>query len=354
MYDLAPSLEHPTARLHLEQLIRPGIDPALFVGDILSLSRMSAAFAASCPPPWPAPGLQLTPEIHYRSEQWFPLDRIRTIFQRFYRTAFRFLPIQTSTPFAAAASWASVVAEFPPFLTGITTPAALLERLLTDSELRTRFLFWSFMPIRFYGNSFDRYPGQADVIGTWLGERKRDAERLSCLDAACGDGAASYGLARLFLHRGWQPGTFAIEGWTLDPLEVWSAAHAAFPHDLRREKDFRSWVAPVFAANAHASIRFRTTDLLNSSRASENGAGFNLILCNGLLGGPIINRPEELGCVVRSLASLLRPGGLLLAADHFHGGWKRTIPEGRLGDLFMSCGLVVEKAGEGLAGVKGQ
>ena len=85
---------------------------------------------------------------------------------------------------------------------------------------------------------------------------------------------------------------------------------------------------------------------------SKGEAQFDLILCNGLLGGPIVNSETDLTWVARNLAALLRPGGLLLAADRFHGGWKKNIPKETLGDVFKRCGLVVSEAGEGIVGLK--
>jgi hypothetical protein len=49
---------------------------------------------------------------------------------------------------------------------------------------------------------------------------------------------------------------------------------------------------------------------------------------------------------------MLRPGGVLLAADRFHEGWKRNIPGETLGDVFKACGLEVIEAGEGPGGLK--
>jgi len=47
---------------------------------------------------------------------------------------------------------------------------------------------------------------------------------------------------------------------------------------------------------------------------------------------------------------MLAPGGMLLVADRFHGGWKKNIPGEILGDAFRANGLSVTQAGEGLSG----
>jgi SAM-dependent methyltransferase len=349
MFRFTPSLDPPTVRNHLQLLIKPEIDASLFKNDIRRMARMFTVFVASCPPPWPAPGLALTPEDHYQSELWLPLAHIRPAFQRLYRTALGYPPILSSTPFAVAASWAAIASSYLAVYNVSVNPALLLERVVTDASLRAKFLLWSFLPARFYGNSRERYPAQTAFVGAWLAERKKTYEPLRVLDAACGDGAGTYGLARLLLDQGWPPDAFGIEGWTIEPLEVWAAAHACFPHDPRREELFRSWAAPVFQRGAERALLFRRMDL---QKSSENTSCFDLILCNGLLGGPIIHQEANLRRVAENLAALLRPGGILLAADHFHGGWKKNIPKETLGDAFKRCGLIVGEAGEGIGGLK--
>ena len=101
--------------------------------------------------------------------------------------------------------------------------------------------------------------------------------------------------------------------------------------------------------------RFCSGPLFGSSlphRESDVGSRFNLILCNGLLGGPIIHEKEQLDRAVGNLARLLTPGGILLAADNFHGGWKQKCPQKNLRALFELYGLKSFQAGEGVGGLK--
>jgi len=350
MIRFAPSLDPGDARCRLDTLIPSHLDPSPFQPALRRLQRMSDAWAAFCPPPWPAPGLCLTPEIHYQSELWFPLAELQPVFERFHRAALGHGPLTGEGPLADAASWAGAAAALPPYLSDCTTPARLLSRLLGDGEARRRYLFWSGMPKRFYGGAVNRYPHQAAVIRRWLLQRTgRSEQPLRCLDAACGDGAATYGLARLLLDHGVAQEDFRVEGWTIDPLEVWAAAHCAFPHDPPRQEAFRRWSAPVFASGAERSLVFRQVDLLAMPRDRQR---FDLILCNGLLGGPIINKREEIRRIVDDLAALLMPGGVVLAADSFHGGWKQKCPHREVQALFASAGLVPFEAGEGIGGLK--
>ena len=348
MFAFTPSLDSGEAATNLAKLLTPRIEPAFFRYAVPRLTRMFAAAVNSSSPPWPASGLNVTREINYQSELWLPLEIIRPVFERFYSLSLTYPPVFSSTPFTDGTSWAAIVSAMPAFFGHSADPARLLERLVTDEILRLKFLIWSFMPQRFYGDGCDRYPGQTDFLHEWLGSRRRGPGQLRCLDAASGDGAATYGLAGILLMCGWMPEQFAIEGWTLDPLEAWTAAHATFPHDPDREALFRKRTALLFDHTAARSMIFRQADLLQSPVASS---GFDVIKCNGLLGGPIVNRCSLIRTIVANLVLMLRPGGILLAADRFHGGWKRNIPGETLGDVFVSCGLEVVEAGEGPAGV---
>jgi len=355
MFSFSPSLDSRAAAANLAKILSPGIQPHVFRNDIRRLRSMFNAYRNACPPPWFACNLAITPETHYQSELWLPLTLIKPVFERFYRTALTYPPVLSSTPLNSSASWAGVVAALPSFFDCSADPSTLLEQLLSDDDLRLQFLCWSFMPRRFYGNGSDRYPAQAECIRNWLALRQQKESQLRCLDAACGDGAATYGLVRLLLQQGWQPERFAVEGWTLDPLEVWAAAHARFPHDPTRQLEFRASISSLFSGGAQQRIIFRAMDVEDSHSNqifTTNRTDFDLIVCNGLLGGPIINQPHRIGTIVRNLADLLRPDGLLLAADHFHGGWKKSTTGEALGKVFRSCGLKVIEAGEGLGGIK--
>ena len=354
MFAFTPSLDHGDARRTLATLIKPHLSPLLFKNRIQRLERLNSAYLACSAPPWPAPGLCVTPEIHYQSELWLPLDGLRPHFYHLYRRALAYPPILSSTPFTDHPSWAGLVAGFPSFLSQSANPAELLGLLQSDDELRTKFLFWSFMPERFYGDGGDRYPRQTVMIAEWLRRRPHSNRRLRCLDAASGDGAGTYGVARLLLELGWTPDRFEIEGWTLEPLEAWAAAHSVFPHDPLREVGFRRWCLPVFEQKAQHSVLFRARNLDHDIPSQDNSATchkFELIICNGLLGGPIINRPDEMRRIVSQLGRMLTPGGLLLAADHFHGGWKQKCPQQELRALFEMNGLTAVAAEEGIAAI---
>jgi SAM-dependent methyltransferase len=155
-------------------------------------------------------------------------------------------------------------------------------------------------------------------------------------------------LARLLLDSGVPAQYSLLEGWTLEPLEVWAAAHGRFPHDPPREALFREETGACFEQGFDKAIRFCCADILGPPEAEP----FDLILCNGLLGGPIIHERCKMNAIVRNLADLLAPGGVLLAADHFHGGWKQKCPQQELRASCELNGLMTTDAAEGVAALK--
>lgn len=329
----------------LHSLLSPAPGADRFRTALHRLHTRFHIYAATCPEPLPAPGLIVTPEIRIQSELYLPIASVSAVFNRLYCAALTYPPILSSTPFHRAMSWADVFQSLPAQFQFSANPAYLLEALLSDSELMTEFLFASFLPRRFYGG-FGRYPLQRRYIGKWL--RGRSVPELRCLDIACGTGEDSYALANAVMEEGFDAAQVHIEGWTIEPLEVWAASHRRFPHDRQREALFRQQSAGIFERGYDACISFRTVDLLQAPLT----APFNLIMCNGLLGGPIINEPGILVQSVRRLSALLAPGGMLLAADSFHGGWKRQCPQTSLRALFEEYGLVSFEAGEGIGGLK--
>ena len=352
MLSLSPSLDDRDAYEHLDLLVTHCRTASLCCSSIRRLHERFQIYAATCPVPLPAPGLIITPEIRRQSELYLPLADVVAVFNRLYQAALTYPPLFESSPFHNVLSWADVFAALPPHFQFSANPARLLVELLNRPELLTEFLFASFLPRRFYGG-FRRYPRQREFVRSWL--NWRTDKSLRCLDAASGTGEDSYGLALLLLENGHQPAEFRIEGWTIERLEVWAAAHARFPHDPERETAYRLETETVFTCKAADRIRFRTVDLREPALvppSPEERAAFDLILCNGLLGGPILHDLHEVQRVVTGLAGLLAPGGILLAADSFHGGWKQKHPQDWLRVQFESVGLAVCPAGEGLCAVR--
>jgi SAM-dependent methyltransferase len=340
MYPELPAVESDA----LDTLINP-VDKERFQSTIRRLDKLFNIYAGTCPVPLPAPGLIITAEIRSQCELYLPISGVAAAFSRLYSDALSYQPILSSTPFHNAMSWADTFAALPAQFQISANPARLLESLLDDHELLIRFMFASFLPDRFYGNR-GRYPEQQIFIREWLASQ--NSETLHCLDAACGTGEESYGLAGLLSEEGLLPERIRIDGWTLEPLEVWAASHRRFPHDRQHEIRLRQATSPLLEQGFAECIHFDSVDLT----AFQSDARFDLILCNGLLGGPIIHDTARLDHIVGTLARLLEPGGMLLAADHFHGGWKQKCPQHKLRALFEQYGLNFFEAGEGIGGLK--
>ena len=321
-------------------------DAARFQVDLQRLHRAFGVYAATSPQPLPAPGLAISPEIRLQSELYLPIDNLRRLFYRLYRHVLSHTPIFASSPFHASLSWADCYAGLPAWLQFSANPAVLLERLLDDYELLVRFVFHSFLPSRFNGAGFGRYRAQ---LG-WLRQRLvAQSGPVRVLDAACGSGEGSWELLELLAITGRLPEQAQVEGWTLEPLEVWAAQTCCLPHDPLREQSYQARVQPLLAQGWEARIRFQAVDLLGNL---SSGQRFDLILCNGLLGGPLVHQLSEMRRISVLLDELLQPGGILLAANQFHEGWKKQVPESILAELFRDQGLQVEQAGEGVAGIK--
>ena len=344
----------------LDTLLTIDINKNRFQSALRRLHTLFRVYACTCPVPLPAPGLIVTPEIRTQCERYLPISEVAAAFNHLYSAALTYPPIFSSTPFHNSLSWADTFSALPVQFQFSANPARLLESLLDDSRLLTRFLFVSLLPGRFYGG-IGRYPRQQKFVREWLTTRK--GRTLYCLDAACGTGEETYGLALLLSEQGFSPEAIRIDGWTLEPLEVWAATYLLFPHDRRREALLRGATFALFQRGYGRRISFRCQDILKSPTQSplfretvDRQAGenrpFDLILCNGLLGGPIIHEKVQLNRAVGNLSQLLAPGGILLAADNFHGGWKQKCPQTELRASFETCGLKYVEPGEGIGGIK--
>ncbi len=295
-------------------------------------------------------GLAITTEMRAVTNLLLPQEELSRAFQRLLRLALTCDASLEGTPLQTAASWPDCLERLePPFREA--NPARLLAKLAADGEFRLCFLFSLFVPRR-HGASADRYPGQGDFLTRRLGTTGESRGRvLQCLDAACGAGEGTYGLARLLLKTGLPPGSFQVTGSSRDPLEIFAAIHGFFPHDPQRQEAFRRLREELHSAGALEHLRFTAADLTTRTAGNET---FDIILCNGILGGPFMHERQTLERVVAGLVGRLAAGGIILAADRFHDGWKRVAPPAMLGGILASRGLSVVAAGEGIAGIRAE
>jgi len=310
------------------------------------LDERFRSFAGCCPAPQWAPGLILQGELRSQHELYLPMDEIVPAFAHLCRTSCLY-PVDTDTiSLFSAGSWPDFLSrlQFAPF---IFNPAVLLRRLATEEALRHAFLHALFIP-RSYGGSFGRYPLQNAFLAAWLADaRERLSASLTILDAACGCGEGTYEAGETVLEQGYVREATRVDGTTLEPLELLSAAFGYYPNDPGRAALFKSMVGPFLDAGGGMMVRFSREDIRNHS---EQGAGYDVILCNGLLGGPLLHGRDQLARAIGSLLSRLKPGGILLVADCFHQGWKKE--QGEIISLLRDNMLEIVAAGEGVAGIK--
>jgi SAM-dependent methyltransferase len=291
-------------------------------------------YAGCYPLPFWAPGLVLTAEMRSLSEALFPISRVSAVFELLLRRGCRFAPLLSGCYLHSSASWLDLLQRFRPGLRH-ADPSVILRELAADPQQRMRFLFALLLPHHF-GGAFDRYPGQSLWLAAWLREHIGALDgRIRALDSACGSGEGTYGLAELICAAGFRGEDCAVHGSTLEPIELFAGAHAFFPHDPDRERDYRGRVAPLMARSDAPAMEF----YLDEVGSAAGGERYHVILCNGLLGGPLLHEPGELARSVAALASRLLPGGVLLAADRFHAGWRLRVPAERLRHLMREQGL---------------
>jgi len=332
------------------------LDRLLITGPLQSpeltrrIDRLAADFRsyADCYPlPLWAPGLALTAEMRGLTEALFPMAPVRAAFRHLLTMGCRFAPFLEGTYLGSSASWLDLLHRFRPQL-GCADPAATLRELACDPGKRMRFLFALLLPHHF-GGTFDRYPVQSQWLAQWLrGNVTSLGGCLRALDSACGSGEGSYGLVELIGAAGFQGKGCVVHGSTLEPIELFAAAHAYFPHDPERAAEYRSRVTPLLTGRDAVAMEF----YLDEVGAIGGEGNYQLILCNGLLGGPLLHEPAELERAISALASRLAPGGVLLAADRFHAGWHLRVPATKLRSLMWAHGLSPLEIGEGVGGRK--
>lgn len=339
-----PTLDRAEAAARLDRLLVGGPlrDPRLS----RRIERLADAFqgyAGSYPLPLWAPGLVLTAEMRSLTEALFPISEIRRVFDALLRRGCRFPPLLSWTYLYGSASWLDLLQRLSPQVPS-ADPAVLLRELAQDPERRCAFLFALFLPPH-YGGAFDRYPEQSRWLSGWLRENEERLKgRIRALDSACGSGEGTYGLAESVSQAGFEAAGSEVHGSTLEVFELFAAAHARFPHDPKREAEYRLRVAPLLGSGP--ALRFYLDEV-----GSGAGPGdYDVILCNGLLGGPLLHEPGALRRSVASLAARLRTGGVLLAADRFHAGWKLKVPAEKLRALMRDQGLTLLDVPEGVAG----
>ena len=341
-----PTLDREEALRRLDRLLVGGsILDAGLAGSIERLARAFQSYADCYPLPLWAPGLVVDNEMRSLTEALFPISQVRSVFDLLLRRGCRFPPLLYGTYLYSSASWLDLLQRLRPQLSS-ANPAETLRELAQDGAARTRFLFALLLPHHF-GGGFDRYPLQSLWLADWLKLRAGSFQvGIRVLDSACGSGEGTYQLAELLGAAGLSGKGCLVHGSTLEPMELFAAAHLFFPHDRNRESDYRGRVAPLFTRQDAPRLEF----YLDQVGYGPSREPYHLVLCNGLLGGPLMHDPDELAGAIRALAARLAPGGVLLAADRFHAGWRLRVPAEKLRALMQANGLTPLEVPEGIAG----
>lgn len=344
----APTTDAVELQRRLQLLLLPGsLLDAPLARSIDRLARSFARYAASYPLPLWAPGLVTDNEMRGLTEALLPMAEIRPAFDRLLRSGCRFSPLLSGCYLDSSACWIDFLQRLQPPLP-LANPAVILSRVAEDDQARQRFLFSLMLPHHF-GGGFDRYPLQSQWLSVWLRERvKSFGWGIRILDSACGSGEGTYQVAELLREAGYSGTVCQVHGSTLEEIELFAAAHLYFPHDPQREREYRARTAPLLSAGDVPRLSFYL-DRVDSVPEREP---YHLVLCNGLLGGPLLHDDAGLDAAFAGLAARLLPGGVLLAADRFHAGWRLRVPVEKLCALMEEHGITPMQVPEGVAGKK--
>jgi len=305
-------------------------------------------YCSTCPAPEWGRGLILTPEIRSQTEIYLPINEIQAAFRYLLCRSTRYKPFLPAFSLFSALSWPDALGRFNDSPDS-SNPADFIRELAQDENSRRIFIASSLVPSR-YGGEFGRYPLQAGFLKEWLGNRLQHGHAgVKILDAACGSGEQSYELAELLLEAGWEPERCTVSGETVEPLELAAAAHGWFPHDRAREISFRRRAESILAKGGGSMISFVSRDI--QSRV-ETRRRFDVVICNGLIGGPLLNDTRMVRRALRNLAEKVEKGGIFLAADRFHAGWRKSVPVGMIKAELESAGFAIVDACEGVAAVR--
>lgn len=345
-----PSLSPDQAKRNLSTLlVRGTIQNAALDSAVKRLDERFRSYCALYPHGLWTPGLVITGEMRGCTEQYLPMTEIRSAFNRFFSLALHYPLSDENNPFLSASNWLDLLQRLR-LPKEALNPAALLRNLIIDEFFRVRFLFSAFLP-NHHGGSFSRYPDQIRFLEGWVTQRRAFlSQQTDTLDAACGTGEGTYDVAGLLLKCGIPSRAQRVHGCSLEPLEVFAAAHCCFPHDPEREERFRSISVPLFTAQATSGMLFFQDNIMRQPTREEKP--YDIILCNGLLGGPILHGADLLEKAIASLVKRLKAGGVLLAADRFHGGWKKDNPQALLEEIMQHNGLMVQRGDFGIAAEK--
>ncbi len=330
-------------------------------------SERYVTFRTHAVPPWWAPGLILTDEIRSNYERYLPVSEF---IHDFTKILSELLPSPGWIPQALRGSnfrslpdlWESLPEPISGKVTW-TGEAAWLAAFAIASPERN-------------GTRAGRYPEQLEYISGW--QRKRRAlDLVVTIDYGCGTGQGTYEIANL-LDKFPNPGT--VIGVTREPIEAWMAANRWPPRLISASANpLRGFgtVPPVLSKTPLEKVDLdRIRKLLERNLAKEapgdreypadrfpekpekTQIGFvagdmrefqvaqpvEIILCNGLIGGPNLFSDQDYLRLWKVIETQLAPGGLLILGNHFHDGFKKR--EHRFHEMGKNRGYKLEAIGQ--------
>lgn len=250
--------------------------------------------AGRIPPPWWAPGLIITPELRATYNRYLPPGPIlRALRHRLAATlpgpAWVPLPLRPPGFLSMPDFWHAL----PPHLAG---------RLRWRPDELPALAAAIAAPARF-GTRAARYPEQLALIRDLPSCRLR-----TVVDLACGTGQDTWEIAR---HL---PDGATIIGVTREPLEAWMAHHRCLPHWSHADRRRLGLAFPPPPPEA-VHVAFVAGDALAPPTPPAD-----LVICNGLIGGPALHQPKALAAIWDALRHATAPGGAILIGDRFHQG----------------------------------
>lgn len=302
-------------------------------------------FCSTCPAPQWDNCLVITPEIRCQTELYLPIAELRKAFSYLLLRSCKYQPFFPAVPIFTALSWIDALERLDSHIFSFN-PARIITAVAEEEALRTHLLTALFIPKR-YGTGFNRYPLQQKFLDTWLSGR--NTPEIALLDAACGSGEGVYELVEMVADAGFSPKATIVHGCTVEPLELTAAAHGWFPHDTVHEQAVKRVITRVVQRGLHGTIQFFREDICTPA---ENSQQYDVVICNGLLGGPLLHEYIALETAIDGLVRRLKKGGILLAANRFHAGWHRITPPDQLKLFFVQHGIRLIEMPEGIGGIR--
>jgi len=274
--------------------------------------------------PWWTPGLVCPPSLKGRYECWLPVREFRRTLRAVGRA---FLPDESWLPYPLTHSaWPSL----PDFWAAL--PARFASRVQFQPE-ELAALFCALADPPRFGTDAGRYPRQRLLLECLLPDFAGHPLRI--LDLGCGIGLNT--LENAVLAQEHAPGAqLTVLGVTSEHLEAWMASQRILPHDSQRQTRLRRYPAalPVCFCQGNA-VTFCSP------------APFDLILCNGLVGGEYLCQDSDYRVFLQNCARQLAPRGAILLANRFHTG--RRVHVERFVALAKQAGFTVSGSWQCLA-----